>query len=106
RLARVLDHLLEAPRFMAAGIPLELEDLDLADVVRAAIERTGASEVCADLLVDVEPVTGRWNRARVEHVASAIVSKAIEHGKRRPVGIVLAGDADHAILRVVDRGAP
>ena len=83
-----------AARSRACALPADVGSLaDGRDAVRRALLREG------------------WERERVEFVVLAVceaLTNAIEHGSvpGEPVEIEIAAAADHAEIRVTDRGRP
>jgi PAS domain S-box-containing protein len=105
RLANLVANLLDVGLLGSDQLALSLEELDLADVVRAIVVRTddpprGGSEVT----VDARSVRGRWDRLRLEQVVTNLLSNAGKYGIGRPIRVVVDGDEDAARLVVEDRG--
>ncbi len=58
-----------------------------------------------EIVPSIEPaVTGWWDRVALEQITFNLVSNAVKYGAGKPVDVSLAGDADHAVLTVADRG--
>jgi signal transduction histidine kinase len=49
-------------------------------------------------------VVGRWDRMRIEQIATNLISNAIKYGARRPIEIAIGGDGANALLSVRDHG--
>ena len=105
RLANLVANLLDVGLLGSDQLALSLEELDLAEVVRAIAVRTddptrGGSEVT----VDARSVRGRWDRLRLEQVVTNLLSNAGKYGLGRPIRVAVDGDEDVARLVVEDRG--
>jgi PAS domain S-box-containing protein len=106
RLGRLVKELLEVSRIVAGKLTLEREELDLAELVREVVARAApAAEAagCALRLEAPEPVTGSWDRLRVEQVVENLVANAIKYGRGKPIDV--RAEADHGTARLVVRDA-
>jgi signal transduction histidine kinase len=104
RLVRLLNNLLDASRIAAGRLHLELEDVDFCSVLTDAVERL---EPEARRLVNLHvagEVHGWWDRMRLDQVVTNLLSNALKYGAQHPIDLVLASDAECAILQVRDRG--
>jgi PAS domain S-box-containing protein len=105
RLANMVASLLDVGLLGSDQVELSLEDLDLADMVRAIAGRTeDLVRSHSPVTVDARSVRGRWDRLRLEQVVTNLLSNAGKYGLGRPVRIVVDGDDDVARLIVEDRG--
>src|SRR6185503_13323741 len=50
------------------------------------------------------PVTGRWDRLRIEQVAMNLISNAIKYAAGKAIHVSIARDKDDAIVEVRDSG--
>jgi signal transduction histidine kinase len=105
RLANLADSLLDVGLLGSDQLALSLEELDLAELVRAIAARTeDLARSGSAVTVDVRPVNGRWDRVRLEQVVTNLLSNAGKYGLGRPIHVVVDGDANVARLIVEDRG--
>ncbi|MGZ3421515.1 MAG: ATP-binding protein [Polyangiales bacterium] len=107
RLVRLVDALLDVSRIRAGRLQLELDDLDLAEVVREVVTRLDYEiERSGSVLVVHAPETvrGRWDRSRLDQVATNLISNAIKYGRGERIDVSVEGDEHHARLVVQDRG--
>lgn len=107
RLARLVDDLLDISRVRAGHLELERADVDLTALVHDVVEQLRPQSVRAGCAVTCEaegPVVGRWDRARIEQVATNLVGNALKYGAGRPVQVRVERDGDVARLAVADRG--
>ncbi|ACG73464.1 PAS/PAC sensor signal transduction histidine kinase [Anaeromyxobacter sp. K] len=106
RLGALVGELLDVSRMRLGKIELRREPLDLAEVAREAaghavgdLERSGSK-----LALDLQPVTGAWDRTRLEQVIANLLVNAAKFGQGRPIALHVAGDDGTARLRVSDQG--
>lgn len=107
RLSKLVDNLLDVSRVAAGRLQLEMEELDLASVVREVLERfaTQAHQVQSRLNVEVpESLRGFWDRLRLEQVVTNLLGNALKYGAGRPVDVVLESSDGMACLSVRDQG--
>jgi PAS domain S-box-containing protein len=110
RLASLIDELLDVSRISEGRLPLEPEELDLAELAREVTARfTDERRASAPIRVHADgPVVGRWDRRRLDHVIENLVSNALKYGDGKPVEVevaeVEAAGGRQARLVVVDSG--
>ncbi|GAC1337217.1 MAG: hypothetical protein NVSMB23_03400 [Myxococcales bacterium] len=107
RLERLINELLDVSRIAAGKLSLDLEEVDLcalAQEVTARFAEEATRAGCALSLTKCEAVVGRWDRARLDQVATNLLGNALKYGKGKPVEVVVAREGDTAILVVRDRG--
>lgn len=101
-----LDRLLEAAR-PGGALSLQLERFDLGQVV---------GEVCAGMQSQLDaarsqlvftvsgPVSGVWDRLRVEQIVWNLLANAVRYGAGGPIHVEVASRSEHAALVVKDHG--
>jgi signal transduction histidine kinase len=107
RLTRLVESLLDVSRLAAGRVQIDLEDCDLAEVTREVIERVADEALRAGCELRVfadRPVTGRWDRLRLEQVLMNLLSNALKYGAGKPVEIRAEGTAKIATLTIRDYG--
>jgi signal transduction histidine kinase len=107
RLRKLVDNLLDFSRIGAGGLKLEPEEVDLSALARELVGRfeAQAREAGCELSADAaRPVVGRWDRMRLEQIATNLVSNALKYGAGKPVELLVRGDGSTAWLVVRDRG--
>jgi signal transduction histidine kinase/CHASE1-domain containing sensor protein len=107
RLSRLVTSLLDISRISAGRLDLEIEEVDLAEVARdvaARFEDEARRAGCTIRIKADEPVVGRWDRMRIDQVATNLLSNALKYGAGKPVEMVVEGDGPRAILSVRDHG--
>lgn len=107
RIDRMASDFLDASRVEAGQIELVLEDRDLRDVARAALELYGPATPSHLIALHVPdlPVVVRCDPARLEQVANNLVSNAIKYspdGGRIDLRVERVGD--RAVLAIEDEG--
>jgi signal transduction histidine kinase len=107
RLTRLSDMLLDVSRITAGRLELAREPGDLAPLVRDVVARLEdeAAEAGVELRVDAPgEVRCEFDAARIDQVATNLLTNAIKYGRGAPVDVRLRREADRAILEVEDRG--
>jgi signal transduction histidine kinase/CHASE1-domain containing sensor protein len=107
RLSRLVTSLLDISRIGAGRLDLEIEEVDLAEIARdvaARFEDEARRAGCTLRLQAEQPVVGRWDRMRLDQVATNLLANAIKYGAGKPVEVVVEGDGPRAILSVRDHG--
>jgi signal transduction histidine kinase len=107
RLVKLVNELLDVSRLSEGRLQLDLEDVDLADIVREVVERFREEIVLAQCTLDLDVpahVVGWWDRSRLEQVVTNLLSNALKYGMGTEVRISVEADAAQARLVVADRG--
>lgn len=108
RFAALVDGLLDASRLERGRLELDLEEFDLREAAREVLDRfapTARRARCELSVVAPEPVRGRWDRLRIEHVLTHLMSNALKYGAGRPIHIRLEAQQSTAHVEVRDHGA-
>ncbi|HYG70393.1 MAG TPA: HAMP domain-containing sensor histidine kinase, partial [Anaeromyxobacteraceae bacterium] len=108
RLSRLVSSLLDLSRIAAGRLEIELEQVNLAALVRdvAARFEEEAERAGCRLVLDLEEgIAGMWDALRLDEVLTNLLSNAIKYGPGRPVEVRTrrAGD-DVALVSVRDHG--
>ena len=107
RLMRLVADLLDVSRIRSGQLSLDREPLDLAEVVRELIARLAEEMQLAQCELELRtsgPLTGSWDRLRLEQVIVNLLSNASKYGRGMPIHLLLEGSADGVLLSVRDRG--
>ncbi|HEV8609219.1 MAG TPA: ATP-binding protein [Thermoanaerobaculia bacterium] len=107
RLTKLINELLDISRITGRGLELELENVDLAVVVRDIVARHAEelSRARCTIALKLEASTpGFWDRMRVEQIVTNLLSNAIKYGAGQQIEIGVDGDDRSARLTVRDRG--
>jgi signal transduction histidine kinase len=107
RLDQLVTNLLDVARIEAGRLHVHIEDVDLCAIVREVAERHEQHAARAGCSVDVtagEPVTGAWDRSRLDQVVSNLLSNAIKYGAGKPISVAVEANGHTARLSVSDHG--
>ena len=106
RILSLVNRLLEPMKMESRGHELQLADFDLAALVKASTEAIAPEieQAGCHVELDLESVTGRWDRFRLERVLINLLSNAIKYAPRSTIRIRLHGNSDVARLTVQDDG--
>jgi two-component system sensor histidine kinase MtrB len=100
-LTQLVNDLIEISRFDSGVATLALNEVDVAELVRATLRARGWSEA---VHTDLPPaVTARLDPRRVDVILANLVGNALRHGAP-PVSVRLAADAHWIVLEVRDHG--
>jgi len=107
RLGALVDTLLDVSRIATGQLKVDVQECDLAELVREVVERwrDEASRAGCQLHVDAPaPVRGRWDPLRIDQVIENLLGNAIKYAPGKPVRISIAARGDLAELCVSDDG--
>ncbi len=107
RLIRLIGDLLDVSRIETGRLRLELAEVELGDLVRDVVERFEpdlARTQCPLSVRASAPVTGRWDRSRLDQVVTNLLTNAIKFGAGTHVEISVGAEAGVARLAVKDCG--
>ncbi|WP_224248053.1 PAS domain-containing sensor histidine kinase [Hyalangium gracile] len=107
RLSDLISDLLDVARISGGRLRLELDQVDLASLVREVSARFEAEAERAGgrLQVYVEaPLVGRWDRLRLEQVVTNLLSNALKYGPGKPIHVRAELHGERARLTVRDEG--
>jgi PAS domain S-box-containing protein len=104
-LAKLVNSLLDLARIGSDQLALAVEDVDLAEIARTAVE--GSEDLRASqspVTLALDSVRGNWDRVRLGQVATNLVSNAGKYGLGRPIRIAVEADDRVARLIIEDHG--
>ncbi|WP_257459359.1 AAA family ATPase [Archangium lipolyticum] len=107
KLARLIEEMLDVSRLQSGGLELELEQVDLAAVIRGVAERLREplERAASPLVLHVqEPLVGRWDAARLTQVLVNLLSNAIKFGAGSPIELAAGVEGGTAWFFVRDQG--
>ena len=108
RFETLLNDLLEISRHDAGVAELSVEQVDLRETVRGALEDVGHLAGDADVKVRVDlpdhEVIAEVDPRRVERILRNLIANAIDHAENKPVKIQMADDEDTVAVTVRDFG--
>jgi signal transduction histidine kinase len=101
----LVEHLLDVSRLNAGRLQLELDEFDLRDVVRDALERFSDQPAARTLSVTSEgTLRGRWDKLKLDQVVTNLVSNAVKYGEGKPIEVSLVATESTARIKVKDQG--
>ncbi|MBN8230689.1 response regulator [Corallococcus macrosporus] len=109
RMTRMITELLDFTRSrLGSGIPLTPGATDLGLVARQVVEELELAHPNRTVKVtSTGPLTGHWDADRLAQVLSNLVGNALQYSPAEStVELVLAGEADQAVVRVSNPGEP
>jgi len=107
RLNDLVDQLLDVSRIATQRLAVNVDEVDLAEIVRDVCDRFRPQAEAARCPLHVEAgdaVRGRWDRFRIEQVLSNLLSNAIKYGRGKPVTVGVTAGEDMARVAVHDDG--
>lgn len=107
RLSRLIDDLLDVSRISAGKLELQPEPVDIYDVVEEVATRAHDELLKTRSVLTVKGdrgVVGKWDRSRLDQVATNLISNAIKYGQGKPIEVLVFRSGDRVTLRVRDRG--
>jgi signal transduction histidine kinase len=108
RLSDLVEELIDIAQLNLGHLKLEPSEVDLAALVREVTESRAADIQRRGVTLTIvgEPLLiGYWDRARIEHIVSNLLSNATKFGAGRPVEISITRHAQSAELQIRDHGA-
>lgn len=107
RLTRLVDTLFDVSQITAGQLHLQRQPFDLSEAVVAVasgLSDQAARASCAVSVSAAGPVTGNWDRFRIEQVITNLLTNAFKYGSGKPVEVSVEALGTHARLRVRDGG--
>jgi signal transduction histidine kinase len=109
RLSKLINDVLDLTTGDAAGVPLEKERVDLAGLVKSAVDKAKgrAVEKAQTLDAEVKPATGHvfGDARRLREALDHVLQNAIAYTDRKGhISLTADGDKDNAVIRIRDNG--
>jgi two-component system sensor histidine kinase MtrB len=99
-LTRLVNDLIEVTRFDSGTAALALDDVDVAEVIRASLRMRGFTDVTTTLPTDVR---ARLDPRRLDVIVANLVGNALRHGSP-PVFLTLWIEGSSLVISVGDSG--
>nr|AYM54385.1 sensory box histidine kinase [Phaselicystis flava] len=107
RLTTLVGSLLDVSRIEVGRFQLDLQEMDLAALVRDVVARFEQGLARANCLVSLDaelPVIGRWDRSRLEQVITNLLSNAMKYGASSSIEIAVTQADGAGRLTISDHG--
>lgn len=107
QLRRLVEELLDVSRLAHGTMELRIGAVDLAQIVRQAIDDAAAATMSGRLRVEIPdaPVIGNWDAARLGQVVDNLLLNALKYSPgEKAVEVVLTRSGNRARLRITDEG--
>jgi signal transduction histidine kinase len=109
RMERMVADLLDFTRGrLGAGVPIARAEMDLATVIRHAVEEMSVAEPQAAVqFTATGEMRGMWDAARIGQVVTNLLSNAVQHGAPGTlISVTAQGEAADVVLRIHNYGPP
>jgi PAS domain S-box-containing protein len=99
RMSRMIEQLLDLTRSrLAGGLPLNPEPMDLCDTLTGIVSELRTAHPSRNIVLRCQPLSGTWDRDRLEQVFSNLIANAIDYGRAEKPVIVEARQENGAVL--------
>jgi two-component system sensor histidine kinase KdpD len=105
RLSRLVDQLIDLSRLQAGTAAPRQDWCSLDEVIRAAVEGTGASAERVRLVIDRDLPLVRADAAQMQRALANLIENALRYGGSAPVSVRARVSGGRVLIRVVDQGA-
>lgn len=103
----LVDQLLNVSRIVDGGLDADCRRCDIVEIVDDVTRRFEyeLQKAGSQLTVDGDDsVVGYWDRERLDHVTTNLLTNAIKYGQGNPILVAVRKHGEEAILSVTDRG--
>jgi two-component system OmpR family sensor kinase len=107
KLEDLIRTVLDVSRITQGQLELRKEAVNLSDLVAEVVARFSEEAEDAHCVVRLNvrgPVTGQWDRVRIDQVLTNLMTNAIKYGRGKPLDIEVSANAERARIQVVDHG--
>jgi two-component system sensor histidine kinase KdpD len=104
RLSRLVDQLLDLSRLQAGNAEPRADWCSLDEVIRAAVEDSGAPPERVRLAIDPDLPLIRADATQLRRAVGNLLENALRYGADRPVSIRARVSGGRILMRVVDQG--
>lgn len=107
RLSKMINDLLNISLITTRKMELELEDIDLATLVKDTADNFTEKFEKGGTTISVivkKNVFGKWDKLRLEQVLDNLISNALKYGDKKPVKIELEKQKTFAVISITDEG--
>ncbi|HET8757945.1 MAG TPA: ATP-binding protein [Solirubrobacteraceae bacterium] len=104
RLSRLIDQLIDLSRLQAGAAEPRPDWTSLDEVIRAAVEDTGAPGERVKLAIDPDLPLIRADATQLRRAIANLVDNALRYGGDRPISVRARVSGGRILMRVVDQG--
>jgi two-component system sensor histidine kinase KdpD len=104
RLSRLVDQLIDLSRLQAGTAEPRRDWCSLEEVIRAAVEDTGAAADRVRLVIDRTLPLVRADPAQMQRALANLIENALRYGGGAPVSVRARASGGRVLIRVVDQG--
>jgi PAS domain S-box-containing protein len=106
RLGELVEMLLDVARISTGRFTLSRTEMDLADAVREVADHMtdAAADAGCEVVLDLEPARGSFDRVRVEQIITNLLGNAFKYAAGTRVALTLRSQGGQAVLAVSDGG--
>jgi two-component system sensor histidine kinase KdpD len=104
RLTRLVDQLLDLSRLQAGAAEPRADWISLDEVIRAAVEDTGAPPDAVRLAIAPDLPLIRADATQLRRAFANLIENALRYGAGRPVSVRARVSGHRILMRVVDQG--
>jgi two-component system sensor histidine kinase KdpD len=104
RLSRLVDQLIDLSRLQAGTAEPRRDWCSLDEVIRAAVEDTGAAADRVRLVIDRDLPLVRADAAQLQRALANLIENGLRYGSGAPVSVRARASGGRVLIRVVDQG--
>ena len=107
RVARLIDDMLDVSRIRSGKLALRRTCFDLGELAREVAARFAPQATLEGVRIDVHidgPISGYWDRFRLEQVCLNLLTNALRYGEKKPVRLEVKAAHESAFIHVKDLG--
>ena len=107
RMTRMVEQILDLTRTRTGGLPIQRAPMDFALALNGIIDELRTLHPASRIELNCAPLTGAWDRDRLEQVFSNLIGNAVQHGAPETAVKVDARARDGWVdLEVRNQGVP
>lgn len=108
RLTKLVDDMFDIARIRSGKLVIVQEEFDFCEIIKEALERMRANFTSSSYglpeIVQCEKILGKWDKMRIEQVATNLFTNAIRYGRGKPIRVELQDMGSFVRLAVIDQG--
>lgn len=108
RLTKLVDDMFDIARIRSGKLVIEKEEFDFCEIIKETLERMRAlftsSYYDFPEVSQCEKILGRWDKMRIEQVATNLFTNAIRYGKGKKIRVEIKDMKSFVRLAVIDQG--